>query len=308
MDDKKTIVFLGPAGTFSELAAKYWQEKLGGAELSYELLPNAIAERVTENTFGVLPYYHTGEGLHVQSLEAMVDNSLRVIDIHPVSINLSAGKYSGSKNLGTIYANKKVIERIKKWRKNIGFPTINEYVESTAASAQTVQDAKAGIAIADEKTLEKYGLDIFAKGIYKSATYFYLVCDRSHEVLPSKTDEYLTMLAVMPKTDTDAVLPEAMKDFFQEQAKKLKLVITKSWPNKESEWGKKTHMMYFEVARVESAIDIPIIIRDLTKPSQDNPFQEVRVLGSYANPTPLGKVGSSFIISPTKASIPKGMQ
>lgn len=308
MDNKKTIVFLGPAGTFSELAAKYWQEKLGGAELAHELLPNAIAERVTENTFGVLPYYHTGEGLHVQSLEAMVDNSLRVIDIHPVSINLSAGKYSGSKNLGTIYANKKVIERIKKWRKELSFQTIHEYVESTAASAQKVQDKKAGIAIADEKTLERYGLDIFAKGIYTSATYFYLVCDRSHEPLRSASDSYLTMLAVMPKTDMDTVLPEPIKDFFREQAGKQKLEIVKSWPNKESDWGKSTHMLYFEVNCHETDLDIPFITRDLTKESSVNPIQSVQVLGSYANPVQIGRAGSSFVLLPILKKVPKDLK
>lgn len=185
------VAFLGPSGTFSEMAAiKHFGE-------SVKRIPkNSLAEvfqavQNREVDLGVVPVENSTGGPVVPSIECMVDTPLRVcgetyLPIHQCFMRKGSTKLPPK----VIYSHDQSFKQCRHWIEE-HYP--NAVLISVASNSQAAELAAKDLqsaAIAGEKAAEVYGLKIHAKNIEDSidnTTHFFVI--GTMEVPPSGHDK-----------------------------------------------------------------------------------------------------------------------
>lgn len=154
------IHYLGPSGTYSEIAAK----KAAGK--NPKLIPQAslddVAKAVSESKeAGVIPYYNYIIGFLENGLDILRNYRLKKAGEVRVPIIFALG----GRNNGKIYSHIRALEQCCDYlNKNYG-ESERIPVSSTAAGVIKVKKSKNGLAIANIETLKKYKLEIIANDI-----------------------------------------------------------------------------------------------------------------------------------------------
>lgn len=162
------VSYLGPEGTFSQLAATTYF----GAQPEY--LPASTIEDVFLKVesdaadFGVVPVENSTEGAVNNTQDCLVETSLQISGevIVPITHNLmmnSAAGFSSTPRL--IVSHRQSLAQCRQWL-SANYPSVpTEEVSSNAKAAQLASESSGVAAIAGELAAKLYGLTILSRSI-----------------------------------------------------------------------------------------------------------------------------------------------
>jgi len=166
LEQPLTVAYLGPAGTYSEAAAR---KHFGGAPT---LLPCAAIDdifRAVESgnaPYGVVPVENSTEGAVGRSLDLLLSSPLMICGevTLPIHHNLM-GKVDSSDEVQCVYSHAQSLAQCHEWlnRKLPNVPRVA--VASNAEAAQLAASEAGAAAIAGEAAAALYGLPILAANI-----------------------------------------------------------------------------------------------------------------------------------------------
>lgn len=190
LEQPLTIAYLGPAGTYSESAAR---KHFGGAPT---LLPCPAIDdvfRVIESGnahYGVVPIENSTEGAIGRSLDLLLSSPLKICgEINlPIHHNLM-GTCAALGDVARIYSHAQSLAQCHEWL-NRKLPQVPRVPVASNAEAARLAAAEAGaVAIAGDAAAELYALDILAANIEddpNNTTRFVIIAD--HDAGPSGSD------------------------------------------------------------------------------------------------------------------------
>jgi len=216
--EKNKLMFLGPSGSFSELAALSFHKSNKSLELtatpSLEKLAKDLNGSKKEH-FGIMAYYNILEGLVQETLDLIYEYKLTIIDVIKVPIVFNSVKYKGSGDAENVYAHPKGLAQTSDWI-NKNYPdSVTTPTSSNSEAVMKILAEKKGIAIAGPQACKNANLKILGKDIgnkkndTQNYTSFYVVAKNCPKT-PPKRKKCLTMIAVTPHIDKPGLLAEIL--------------------------------------------------------------------------------------------------
>ncbi|VUT27552.1 MAG: Prephenate dehydratase [Candidatus Syntrophoarchaeum sp. GoM_oil] len=280
MFDMKTIATLGPANTFSELAArKYGKES--GTEFSIELYPTfgkVFGAVGTSCSCAVLPIENMAEGYVSIVLDLLVHNDLSIVHelLLPIQFTLAANCSSLDRveKVYVQFVTQGQCESFLDNMENIGVIT----TQSNGTSLEQLQ-----MGVPNEAAI----VPTFAVKEDDFSLVIPRIADRSNNqtrfivIAPSPTaydpaHKYKTTLLIVESVDRPGMLSDILHAF---STRKINLVSIMSRPTKEM-LGR-----YHFFIDVEGHSEEPHIMEALSEIEREN---TIRVLGSYTIARPEG--------------------
>jgi chorismate mutase/prephenate dehydratase len=164
------VAFLGPAGTFTQIAAHQFFPKAGTSFIP-ETDPENIFQQVETGTadFGVVPIENSTKGSVPQILDLLVSRDVRIygeleVVVHHNLMGLPGTDFS---RVQVVYSHNQGIAQTRKWvRLNIPQAQLIE-VASTAEAAKRVNELgnSENVAIGARAAASEYGLEVLAENI-----------------------------------------------------------------------------------------------------------------------------------------------
>lgn len=160
------VAYLGPAGTYSEKAAR---EQFGA---STALVPapsiGDVFRKVErgEAHYGIVPIENSTEGMVGPTLDAFVASPLQIVAERDLAIRHALlTKASSLKQVRKVVSHAQSLGQCRDWlRQNLpGVPTVD--VASNALAAQAASRGTSTAAIASAENAERYGLRVLADAI-----------------------------------------------------------------------------------------------------------------------------------------------
>ncbi|MDB3994087.1 prephenate dehydratase [Gammaproteobacteria bacterium] len=155
-----TIAFLGPEGTFTELAALEHFGR-GGDFKPYASIDDVFAAVAQKHAkHGVVPVENSTEGAVNNTQDCLIDSLVRIVGevILPVEHHLLMGKDNSTKPLTKIASHKQSLAQCRKWiLKNHPNAQLLECASNAEAAQLAASDDSIG-AIAGKRAADRYGL------------------------------------------------------------------------------------------------------------------------------------------------------
>ena len=197
------VSYLGPEGTYTEEAAKFWFRN--GEELvPKETVNDAIADMLAGNTdYAVIPQENTLGGAVVNYVDALINTEDAYVVgevVLPISQTLMGVPGASLEDIKTVCSHVQGLTQSAQWRaENLPDAAVKE-MPSTAAAAEYVaeQQDRSIAAIAAPGAAELYALEILAENVQISdanKTRFYVLSDTMAE------DENLTRAVFVASCD-----------------------------------------------------------------------------------------------------------
>ena len=194
------IAYLGPAGTFSELAA------LGFFGSSIVKVPCPSIDEVFRATsagaadFGVVPIENSTEGVVARSLDLLLATPLVIIGETSLFIQHHLLRSRDSRDgIRAVCAHPQALAQCQRWL-SANLPDVDRRaVASNAEGARLAAADDSIAAIAGERAVGEYGLHIVAPAIQDEArnrTRFAVVTDPGRQALPKASGHDCTSLVV----------------------------------------------------------------------------------------------------------------
>lgn len=162
------VSYLGPEGTFSQLAANSYfsgQQNYIPLESIEDVFANVESGK---SDFGVVPVENSTEGAVNNTQDCLVETSLLISGevIVPIIHNLMTNKkLTDEKAPALIVSHRQSLAQCRNWLK-INYPLVPvEEVSSNARAAQLASEEKGVAAIAGELAAQIYSLEIAHRGI-----------------------------------------------------------------------------------------------------------------------------------------------
>ncbi len=273
LEEPLRIAYLGPEGTFTEMAA------LGYFGSSVERIPTASIEdvfRTVENgkaDYGVVPIENSLEGTVNTTLDTFVDSPLKIVGETFLRIrhNLVSNE-TDLKKIKRVYAHPQAIAQCRRWL-SVNLPNV-EFVEtsSTAKAASVVPLDKYSAAIASEVAAAKYDLKVIARGIEDNPlnyTRFWIIGNR--ETNPTGEDKTTVICSVK---DKPGALYKLLEPFYEER---INLTKIESRPSKRKAWD---YLFFIDLEGHKSEEKVR---RAINSAKEQTMF--MKILGSYPRGT-----------------------
>ena len=171
LEKKIKVYYLGPKGTFSEIATtmhfgssveKVETENIG--DIFREVAKN-------KNSYGILPFENSIEGMVNQSLDNLIENNLKIcseLEL-PVEHCLISSEKNTNK-LNTIYGHPQALAQCRNWlSKNLPRAKIVE-TESSAKAAQLIKNKSGKGSLGPKQISEIYSLNLLKEKIQDQIT------------------------------------------------------------------------------------------------------------------------------------------
>jgi chorismate mutase/prephenate dehydratase len=194
------VAFLGPAGTFSELAA------LGYFGSSIDKVPCASIDEVFRATtagaadFGVVPVENSTEGVVARSLDLFLHTPLFVIGETSLLVRHNLlRRIDSADGISTVLAHPQALAQCHTWLSEHLPHAERRPVASNAEGARLAALDEAQAAIASERAASEYGLHIVAPAIQDDAqnrTRFAIVTHPQRHPAPRASGHDCTSLVV----------------------------------------------------------------------------------------------------------------
>jgi len=263
-----TIAYLGPAATFTNLAAR----KRFGASVSYlpcHNMSDVFLEVEKDHAdYGVVPVENSIEGAVSHTLDSLVDSDLNICAQIMLDITHNLLSRGPKKSIRRIYSNPQVFGQCRLWiEENLPKADLIE-VASTTRAAQIASKERSSACIASLLAAKEYGLKVTAKGIEDSPhniTKFLVVGKFTSD--PTTQDKTSIMFSIKDKI---GALQDMLMPF-----KKHRINLTKieSRPSKRRAWD------YFFFVDLIGHLSEKRVQRALTELEEKCKF--LKVLGSY---------------------------
>ncbi|HCA66740.1 MAG: hypothetical protein A2249_03760 [Candidatus Jacksonbacteria bacterium RIFOXYA2_FULL_44_7] len=231
------LYYLGPAGSFTEEAAKNFIEEAMYIPCS-SIEDTLAAVKTNPNSLCVVPVENSLEGTVLRTLDLILEKNLRVIA--EIDLLISQNLLSKEKTLSaiqTVYSHQHAIAQCRVWLKK-HLPNA-EYKEtsSTSYAAELVSKMPGAAAISSLHAADLYHLNVLGSHINNHAhnlTRFWLVTKMTHTALPIWTNRTPT------KTSLYIVLKDkvgALRDLLETFAKNnVSLTFIESRPLASKPW------------------------------------------------------------------------
>ena len=198
LEARQTIAYLGPAGTFSELAAQtHFGHSIAGLPCtSLDEVFNSVEKGVAQ--FGVVPVENSSEGAISRTLDLLLDSSMRISGevVLPIRHHLLT-KSGNLDQVKTVYAHAQALAQCQQWL-SVHAPHLKrEAVSSNAEAARLAATDPSVAAIAGNPAQEVYGLQAVAEQIQDDAhnrTRFAVV--GNYDCQPTGKDQTSLVLSV----------------------------------------------------------------------------------------------------------------
>lgn len=183
-----SVAYLGPAGTYSEQAAR---EQFGSSTAFKPVTSIAEVFRAVERGdahYGIVPIENSTEGMVGPTLDAFVTTSLQIVAERELNIRhalLSRAK--SLKQVRRVLSHAQSLGQCREWlRQNLpGVPTVD--VPSNALAAQAAARSTTVAAIASAEAASRYGLNVLASDIQdlpRNVTRFVVIGKPGGEIAP----------------------------------------------------------------------------------------------------------------------------
>ena len=201
LEARQTIAYLGPVGTFSELAAQsYFGHSISG-------LPCASLDEVFKSVekgaaqFGIVPVENSSEGAVSRTLDLLLDSPLHISGEVVLSIRHHLLTKSGSLDgVTTVCAHAQALAQCQQWL-SVHAPQLQRQAVSSNAEAARMAAADPSIAaIAGDPAQVAYGLQVVASQIQDdphNRTRFVVV--GNYQCQPTGNDQTALVLSVANK-------------------------------------------------------------------------------------------------------------
>jgi chorismate mutase/prephenate dehydratase len=191
-----SVAYLGPAGTYSEIAAR---EHFGSLT---ELLPvssigevfHAVERGLAE--FGIVPVENSTEGMVEPTLDAFVDTPLKIVGERELRIRHALLSRARSlKRVKRVVSHPQSLAQCRDWlaRNLPGVPTVQ--AASNALAAEAAARGSSVAAIAGRDAARRYKLHVLAADIQdlaRNVTRFVVLCNR--EIKEPSGDDKISLL------------------------------------------------------------------------------------------------------------------
>jgi prephenate dehydratase len=225
LDDIVEVHYLGPEGTYSELATKRLIEKMGiNSKLIPEVNYNQVAKKVNskEGILGVLPLKKRTASPVQPHYDAIYLNNLNIVGAQRLALEFALGVHPESTNQSVLKTHQQAYNSCCDYLSEVYPNSRLISTSSTAEGVRMVAESKEGIALAHPDTLRDYGLRILdvdidnmsRSGQGKDYTDFMLLSDEVPLDLkydPNKN--YESIVAYAPYEDYPALLAKALLEF-----------------------------------------------------------------------------------------------
>ncbi|MFM7508708.1 MAG: prephenate dehydratase [Actinomycetota bacterium] len=236
-DSGSRVAYLGPAGTFTEQAARS-QPDLASAELTpYPSMADVLfAVHDGEADLGVVPIENAIEGTVNATIDTLafdVDVLIQRELVEPVSLHLLTQPGATLSGITEVRSIPVATAQCRDWlRANLGevaYRAANSTADAAATAADTGDVSVA--AIANHRAAEVYGLEIAAEDIEshpENRTRFVLVAP---DGIPAPTGHDKTSIVVYQQADRPGSLLSILQEF---AARSINLTLLLSRPTKTS--------------------------------------------------------------------------
>jgi chorismate mutase/prephenate dehydratase len=194
------VAYLGPAGTFSELAA------LGFFGSSIVRVPCASIDEVFRSTsagaadFGVVPVENSTEGVVARSLDIFLTTPLAIIGETSLFVRHNLLRKADSlESIGAVCAHPQALAQCHQWLSHHLPHAERRPVASNAEGARLAAHDASLAAIASERAANEYGLHVVAPAIQDdphNRTRFVIVTDPQRHPQPRASGHDCTSLVV----------------------------------------------------------------------------------------------------------------
>ncbi len=254
LEQKLKVTYLGPAATFTHLAAR----RQFGSTAEYipeSTIKTVFAAVASGNTrYGVVPIENSTEGIVNYTHDMFIDSDLKITAEIMLQISHNLLSKTGKKgDIKKIYSYPQATAQCREWLENnmYGVPIIVEL--STAAAAKHASQDRSSAAVASELAAQIYRLKFVKKGIenYKYNYTRFLVIARD---FPPKTKKDKTSIMFSVK-DRPGALHSILKPF---ALHRINLTKIESRPSKRKVWE---YIFFVDMAghiednKVKKAID-----------------------------------------------------
>jgi len=203
------VAYLGPAGTFSELAA------LGYFGSSIEHLPCANIDEVFRATsagasdFGVVPVENSTEGVVARSLDVLLTTPLFIVGETSLFVRHNLLRKDNSlQGIRAVCAHPQALAQCHAWLSHHLSDVERRPVASNAEGARLASQDPALAAIASERAGSEWGLHVVAPAIQDdphNRTRFAIVAHPDHHPMPRPSGHDCTSLIVSVDNKPGAV-------------------------------------------------------------------------------------------------------
>ena len=161
-----SVAYLGPAGTYSEIAAR---AQFGSTTTLVPAPSIPDVFRTVERSqahYGIVPIENTSEGMVVPTLDAFVTSPLQIVAERDLEVRHAVlSRASSLKGVRRVVSHAQSLGQCREWlRQNLpGVPTVA--VASNALAAQRAARSATSAAIASVDAAERYGLRVLATNV-----------------------------------------------------------------------------------------------------------------------------------------------
>lgn len=227
----RKIAYLGPPGTYSEQAAKHWNDV--DELLPVESIP-AVAKSVEEGEScqGVVPIENSIEGGVTFTLDLLIhDSTLSICGevIVPINHYLMAQKEIDLESITTVFSHPQSLGQCRQFLlNNIPRATLMASLSNAKAVEEMLDSTPNSAAISSERSANLYGATILKKNVEDNPyneTRFVILSHEDHEI----TSNDKTSLCFEFDGDGPGILSESLAEF---AARNINLAKIESRPNK----------------------------------------------------------------------------
>tara|TARA_B100001245_G_scaffold53771_1_gene36133 strand:- start:158 stop:994 length:837 start_codon:yes stop_codon:yes gene_type:complete len=227
----RKIAYLGPPGTYSEQAAKQWNNV--DELLPVESIP-AVAKSVEEGEAyqGVVPIENSIEGGVTFTLDLLIhDSTLSICGevIVPINHYLMAQKEIDLESITTVFSHPQSLGQCRQFLlNNIPQATLVASLSNAKAVEEMLDSTPNSAAISSERSANLYEATVLQKNVEdnpNNETRFVILSHDDHEI----TSNDKTSLCFEFDGDSPGILSESLTEF---AARNINLVKIESRPNK----------------------------------------------------------------------------
>ena len=217
---KKTYSYLGPVGTFTELALAQVAEAKGALSRPVSHVQDAIDDVISGRAFrAIIPVENSVEGGVTATSDALAANpNIRIYGEYlvPVTFDLVARPGTALKDVHVVATHPVAYAQTRAWlAKNLKKHTHLQATSTAAAAADLLNTDVADAAIAASTITKHYKLKVLAKNIgdNKNAQTRFLQIGLAKGAAPKATGKDKTSVIVELPTDRPGTLLEMLEQF-----------------------------------------------------------------------------------------------
>jgi chorismate mutase / prephenate dehydratase len=271
LEKRVRVAFLGPEGTFSDMAVKR-QFGLSARAIPMGTIPAVFEEVERGNAdYGVVPVENTTEGMVTHTLDTFLESDLKVCAEIALEVNmcLLARQDAAFNEIERVYSVPIALAQVRRWLgANLPTAALVE-TRSTADAARRAHDDARGAAVGSELAAKIHDLVVLRRKIEDFAHNMtrFLVLGRDHQAEPTGRDKTSLLLVTR---DEAGILYRVLGAFAQ---RGLNMTKIESRPSRRRPWE---YVFFVDIDGHERDAPVAAAIADVRSASET-----VKVLGSY---------------------------